>query len=200
MISEIARPMRLNRGASNYFALLISLVLCQSLNAQTVMKFKKHGELIAIPVVVNGLEVDMVLDTGAALISIPSRAGAFMLEYGYLTVDDVLGTASISDAYGGIKEETVVRLRKVEIGGVVLTDIKGTVREGLRPDMLSIDTKFALTPTVDRKDLFLLGQSTLKKLGRFEIDYVTGTFTIHPPSAAGVGKKAGEAGIRKMQD
>jgi predicted aspartyl protease len=68
-----------------------------------------------------------------------------------LSQKDIEGTQRFSTADGNISEGTIINLNKVEFGGISLTNIKASVVNSQQAPLL-------------------LGQSVLKKLGRYEID------------------------------
>lgn len=64
---------------------------------------------------------------------------------------DVVGNAYFTDAVGNVNVGTIINLRKVDFGGVQLTNVKASVVR-------------------NQKAPLLLGQSILGRLGKIEID------------------------------
>lgn len=115
----------------------------------------KEGGVYYIPVVVNGLQLKFVFDTGASSICISSAEAIVMVKQGLITQDDIIGEQQMMDATGGISVGTSINLREVEIGGIKMRNI----------DALVVDNGQAP---------LLLGQTALSKFGKVTIDYENG--------------------------
>ncbi|MCQ2345858.1 MAG: tetratricopeptide repeat protein [Paludibacteraceae bacterium] len=120
---------------------------------QQVVEFpftRKNG-VTEVKCSINGLQLYFIFDTGAADVSISSVEANYMLRNGYLTAQDIQGKQNFVNATGDISEGTIINLREVNVGGIVLHDIKASV----------VHTQNAP---------LLLGQSVFQRLGRIEID------------------------------
>jgi clan AA aspartic protease (TIGR02281 family) len=100
---------------------------------------------------VNGLPLHFVFDTGASDVSISLVEANFMFKNGYLSANDVVGRQHYLDANGNVTEGTIVNIKKVNFGGLDLTNVRASV-------------------VGNQKAPLLLGQSVLGKLGKIEID------------------------------
>jgi clan AA aspartic protease (TIGR02281 family) len=80
-----------------------------------------------IPCTVNDLPLKFIFDTGAANITISSLDAAFMLKNNYLTEYDFKSKQNYRTASGDIAEGTKIRLRKVKIGDLELSNIEASV-------------------------------------------------------------------------
>lgn len=118
---------------------------------QTDVPIVKDGTVYSVKCSINDLPLHFVFDTGASDVSISSVEATFMLKNGYLSQDDITGKAYYITANGDITEGTVIRLREVNFGGLVLKDVKASVSKS-------------------QKAPLLLGQSVLQRLGKIEID------------------------------
>ena len=96
---------------------------------------------------INGLPLHFVFDTGAADVSISQVEATFMLKNGYLSSNDVVGKQRYIDANGDVTEGTVINIKKVNFGGMHLSNVKASVVR-------------------NQKAPLLLGQSVLSKLGK----------------------------------
>ena len=119
-------------------------------NAQTVIQMVADQGVYKVPCEVNGLNVKMVFDTGAAAVSISENLAEMMLENGYLSSDDFGSKAKAITADGRIVDNTLVNLRTVKIGDIKLTDVSAVVIGGQRVPLL-------------------FGQSAIQKLGEVSI-------------------------------
>ena len=75
----------------------------------------------------------------------------FMLKNDYISPKDIIGNRAYSDANGELSVGTVINLKEVTFGGLVLKDVKASVVR-------------------NQKAPLLLGQTVLGRLGKIEID------------------------------
>jgi aspartyl protease family protein len=113
---------------------------------------KDESGVYQIPVLINGVEMFFVFDTGASLISISNVEANFLFKQGKLSKEDVLGEVNFSDANGDISVGTVINLREVTLGNRVLKNVQASV----------VDNSVAP---------LLFGQSALAQFGKVSIDY-----------------------------
>ena len=112
----------------------------------------KEGGVYLVPITVNGLSLKFIFDTGASSISMSSAEAMVMLRQGRISKEDIVGQQQFQDATGGISVGTVIRLRTVDIGGLVLENVEATVVDNIQAPLL-------------------LGQTALSKFGKVTIDY-----------------------------
>ena len=115
------------------------------------IKMEKSGGVFTIPCYVNGVKMNFIFDTGASNVCISLTEALFLSKNGYLDDDDIIGTGYTKVADGSIVENMEINLHSIEIGGVMVTDVRAIVTK-------SIDAPL------------LLGQSAIQKLGRIEMD------------------------------
>ena len=152
--------------------LILSLIIfITKSNAQTVIEMKKENGVYTMPCEVNGLKLRFIFDTGASDISIGLTEAVFMIKNEYLRLDDIEGSSQYSIANGNIVEGTIINLREVIIGNIVLNNIRASV-------IHNIDTPL------------LLGQSALNKLGKIEFNYSNNTLIINGNSPINLPVKA----------
>lgn len=113
--------------------------------------FVREAGICKVKCQINGLPLHFYFDTGAADVTISDIEAQFMLKNDYLVPSDVKGSALYGTADGSIVEGTVIILRKVDFGGLELSNIKASVVH-------------------NQKAPLLLGQSVLSQLGKVEID------------------------------
>lgn len=118
----------------------------------TKVAMESEGGVYLVPIRVNGLDLKFIFDTGASSICISSLEAAVMARQGKITEDDLLGRARFQDATGEISVGTVINLKTVEIGGIVLHNVEATVVDNISAPLL-------------------LGQTALAKFGKISIDY-----------------------------
>ena len=120
--------------------------------ANQIPLIKDESGVYQIPVLINGVKMFFVFDTGASLISISNVEAIFLYKQGKLTKEDILGKVNFSDANGDISVGTVINLREVTLGKRVLKNVKASV----------VDNSVAP---------LLFGQSALAQFGKVSIDY-----------------------------
>lgn len=113
--------------------------------------FTKENGVCKVRCQINGLPLYFIFDTGASDVSISSVEATFMMKNGYLSPSDIVGKQNYLNANGEVSEGTVIVIRKVDFGGLELSNIKASV------------VKSQSAP-------LLLGQSILSRLGKIEID------------------------------
>lgn len=118
----------------------------------TKVEMRKEGGVYLVPIVVNGLNLDFIFDTGASSISISAAEATVMARQGKITSEDIVGQAQFSDANGDVSVGTVILLRTVQIGDITLENVEASVVDNIQAPLL-------------------LGQTALAKFGKVTIDY-----------------------------
>lgn len=140
--------------------LLLTLSLLVELSAgQTTIKMKRQGGVSLIPCKINGLELELIFDTGASDVSISLSEAASMIKNGNLTKRDILGTANYLTANGDVSEGIIININEIEIAGLKLKNVKASIVKNLKAPLL-------------------LGQNAISKLGRIELDLNNNTIII----------------------
>ena len=117
----------------------------------TEIPFTKEDGICKVKCNINGLPLHFVFDTGASTVSLSMVEATFMMKNGFLSEKDVVGSQHFLDANGNVSVGTVINLRKVDFGGLELTNVRASVVR-------------------NQKAPLLLGQSVLGRLGKIEID------------------------------
>lgn len=128
----------------------------RKIGGHTKVRMRKEGGVYLVPVIVNGLNLNFIFDTGASSISLSSAEATVMLRQGQITEDDILGQQQFQDATGGVSVGTIVLLRTVQIGDIILENVEANVVDNLQAPLL-------------------LGQTALAKFGKVTIDYNNNT-------------------------
>lgn len=126
---------------------------------KTVRMRKMSGNTYLVSCKVNGLPLDFIFDTGASSVTLSRKQAQFMLRNGYLSRSDIVGSSSYQTASGDIATGMVIKLKRIEISGLVLNNVEATI---INSDSAPL----------------LLGQSALSRLGKIQIDYRNSTLTI----------------------
>lgn len=121
-------------------------------SSKNIVYMRQEGGVYFIPVRINGIEMDVIFDTGASDITISNLEAMFLIKQGKLSEDDILGEAYYQVANGVISVGTTINLRTVQIGDCVLQNVKASVVDNIEAPLL-------------------LGQSALAKFGSISIDY-----------------------------
>ena len=119
---------------------------------KTVVKMNKTGGVYEIPTEINGVAMHFIFDTGAGLISISDNEIKLLQKQGKFSPDDIIGKGNFVDANGNITEGTIINLKTVKIGDLVLDNVEASVVHNLKAPLL-------------------MGQSALEKFGKISIDY-----------------------------
>lgn len=139
---------------------IIFLILFPSaVHSQVAIKMQTEGGVYTIPCKLNDLKLKFIFDTGASDICISLTEAMFMLKNGYLKDNDFRGTEYYQIANGEIKEGTKVNLRVLEIGGQVIYNVEASIIHSISAPLL-------------------LGQSALKRFGKFSFDYTSNTLVL----------------------
>lgn len=120
---------------------------------------KRLGDVSIIPCKVNGIDLELIFDTGASDVSISLTEADLMLKNGKLTNNDIIGTSNYLNANGDINEGIIINIKEIEIAGLKMTNIKALVVKNLDAPLL-------------------LGQSAISKLGKIQLDLNNNTLTI----------------------
>lgn len=154
--------MRVNESLK--ILILLSSMLVTSLGqhaiAQTVIKMEKESGVYIIPCEVNGLKLRFIFDTGASKVCISLTEALFMLKNGYLKSSDIQGSVYSQTATGDITEGSKIVLRRVEFGGMELSNVEAIIIKELAAPLL-------------------LGQSAISRLGTYQIDPIRDELTIY---------------------
>jgi clan AA aspartic protease (TIGR02281 family) len=141
--------------------LFIIVILFSNISiSQIVIQMQRKGGVSYIPCKVNGLKLSFVFDTGASDVTISLTEAKFMLKNGYLTKDDIIGTANYSNANGEISEGIVINIKEIDIQGLKLYNVRASIVKNMEAPLL-------------------LGQSAISKLGTISINLTTNTLTIN---------------------
>lgn len=123
----------------------------QKTYAQITVEMEQQGGIYYLQGKVNGLPLKFIFDTGASNVSLSLAEALFMLKNGYLDQNDIKGVSYAQIANGDIVENTEVLLKSIEIGGIVISNVKALISHNLSAPLL-------------------LGQSAIQKLGPIQLD------------------------------
>ena len=134
------------------FLLIVILFFVSNVTlGQHKISLKEKNGVLYLPCKINGMQLDYVFDTGASIVTINDSIYRLMQSNELISLDDSIGIEKYQDASGDIIECVTFNIKKIEIGGIVLENIKGGV-----------------VPNNNKS--FLLGQSALKILGSYNLD------------------------------
>lgn len=119
---------------------------------KTTIKMRHDNGVYHVPCKINGVEMELIFDTGASDVTISLTEAMFLIKQNKLTDDDVVGAAYYQIADGSVAEGTVVNLKSVTIGDRTIHNVKASIVHNMEAPLL-------------------LGQSALSAFGRISIDY-----------------------------
>ena len=126
---------------------------------------EEAGELLA-PVVINdSVKLDFTLDSGASVVTIPADVAMTLIRTGTLTRDDYLGRQTFQLADGRTVPSTILRIRTLKVGDIVVHDVQASV--------------------TDAKGSLLLGQTFLTRLSTWSIDNARHVLVLGPERPGG---------------
>lgn len=107
----------------------ISVDSLQMMDADIIsVPFKERGGVKYVKVSVNGLEIEMIFDTGCSGTLISVAEANYLYQKGYLTTNDIIGMAQSQIADGSIVENMLVNLKEVVVDGKIqCMDVIATV-------------------------------------------------------------------------
>lgn len=121
---------------------------------------KKNG-VYKIPVRINeSISLDFIFDSGASDVTISNDIFTTLIKQGKIDKSDILGYEYYQIADGSTVKQLSILLRKLQIGEIVVTNIKASVGSTISP--------------------LLLGQSFMQKFKQFTIDNENGYLLIDP--------------------
>lgn len=128
----------------------------ESYESTNEIPFYIKGGVRYVKAKVNGVEMEMIFDTGASGVSLSLTEALFLYKQGRLCDDDIVGSTQVTIADGSIEEEMVFNLQEVELAdGLVAKNVKAVVVNNLAAPLL-------------------LGNSALRQFGSFTIDDARG--------------------------
>ena len=115
--------------------------------SRTVHIYPSSGNMYTVIGSINGYPVNFVVDTGATAVSMNSRqARRLGIDY------EVEGKPGLSQTASGIVEIFIVRLRRVKVGDIELTNVEGSVHEGDFPTEVLLGMSFLGRLDIKRED------------------------------------------------
>jgi clan AA aspartic protease (TIGR02281 family) len=130
----------------------------------TNIKLTKKEGIYKIPVKVNGaFTLDFVFDSGASDVLISNDVFSTLMKMDKISKNDILGYESYQIADGSTVKQISIILRKLQIGEIVVNNIKASVGTSTAP--------------------LLLGQSFMQKFKQFTINNQNGILIIDPEYA-----------------
>jgi len=130
----------------------------------TKIRLIKKGGVYKIPVQLNeALTIDFIFDSGATDVLISNDIFTTLVKQGKISKADILGYEYYKIADGSTVKQLSIMLRKLQIGQIVVNNVKASVGTSITP--------------------LLLGQSFMQKFKQFTIDNENGLLLIDPKYA-----------------
>lgn len=99
--------------------------------------FKTEGGVKYVSVEVNGMPLNMILDTGCSTALISVNEANYLYNKGMLSEEDIMGTTQSQIADGSIVEDMVVNLREVVLGGkITCNNVEAVVSDNVQAPLL----------------------------------------------------------------
>lgn len=126
----------------------------------TIGLIDKPGYLAAPAILDGKIPLLLAVDSGSTGVNISVGVAAEMLHAGVLKKTDILGRTTVQMGNGDIVPIIVVRLEKLQVGGIVITNVLASVSDGRAPS--------------------LLGQTFLHRFKSWSIDYGAKSLALRP--------------------
>ena len=132
-------------------ALIILFFLPTNTLGQNRIKLVEKDGVLYFPCKINGIQLDYIFDTGAGVVTMNDSIYRSMILKGLISSQDSLGKEKFQDASGNFQECITFNIQKIELGNMVLENVKGAV-------------------LFNKNSPLLFGQSALKHLGKYNLD------------------------------
>lgn len=123
--------------------------------------YEQRGGVKVLSVRLNGIPMDMILDTGASTTSISLAEAKYLANKGLITEKDVIGTVQSTLADGSLTEGIVLNLRELVIHG--------------DQDLVFENVRACVTGSMDAP--LLLGNEILDRVSSLTVDNDRGVVT-----------------------
>ncbi len=115
--------------------------------SRAVQIYPVRGNLYAIVGSINGYPVNFIIDTGATFVSMNERhARRLGIDFA------VEGRPAMSQTASGVVKAYLVKLKRVKVGEIELTDVEGSVHEGNFPTEVLLGMSFLGRLDIKRED------------------------------------------------
>ena len=111
---------------------------------------EEYGGVYRIPCKVNGAKMKLIFDTGAEKVCLSLSMANYLYDNDYITDEDIVGSGTSTVADGSIVDHIKIIIKDIEIEGIHLRNVEAVVIDGQNAPLL-------------------LGQSAIKKLGKYSI-------------------------------
>lgn len=112
-------------------------VLYAQSGEEVIVPYRNENGVKYVEVAVNGVEFDMIFDTGCSGTLISVAEANYLYQKGLLSQEDVIGVARSQIADGSIVENMVVNLKEVVIDGrIACSDVNATVSGNVQAPLL----------------------------------------------------------------
>lgn len=138
-------------GFCKIFFLTLCFLFINYSYSQKIVEMNKVNGVYQIPCKINGIPLNFIFDTGATDVSLSLIEAEFLFKQGLLSENDFLQKSKYQTADGTIVEGMKINLKSIEIDGIVLKNVSATIIESQNAPLL-------------------LGQSAIKRLGRYSIE------------------------------
>ena len=160
--------------------ILIGLVHFQCFS-QTMIQMEEYGGVYRIPCKVNGAKMKLIFDTGADKVCLSLSMADYLYDNDYITNEDIIGSGSSTVADGSIVNHIKINIKDIEIQGIHLKNVEAVVIDGQDAPLL-------------------LGQSAIKKLGKYSISGNKLIIGGNAPSKQNNEKTMSEANTKRLLD
>lgn len=130
------------------------------LGAENLVALIKSGGVYEVPVKINTVvTLNFVVDSGAAIVSVPADVVSTLYRAGTIGPSDFLGEEKYQLADGTVVPSPIFMLRSMQLGSTIVHNVKASIAKSAGP--------------------LLLGQSFLEQFGTISFDYDRQVLVVH---------------------
>jgi clan AA aspartic protease (TIGR02281 family) len=123
----------------------------RSPDGKTIVPLEPLNGIYVVPAVINGvMTLKFAVDTGASDVALPADIVASLVKAGFIEQADFLGEQTYRIADGSTRSSQTFRIRSLQVGNMVIEDVRASV--------------------LPEKAPLLLGQSFLRRLKSWSMD------------------------------
>ena len=100
---------------------------------------EKRGGTFLVPLLINDtLSLDFYLESGSADVTVPAATFEALKRAGTIGPDDIIGSETYLMSNGVARKATIITIRSLKVGSVVLQNVRGSLSDQTGPPLLGM--------------------------------------------------------------